>query len=428
MNNFKTPNIKQDGAIGKKSKNLERQIQKGFQISKAEGGADIFAMAAMKLQKTLSQSSRQSSFGSKRASVRHSVKLTGKQKFKGLALKAIKQEHGEEEEAEFSVRNDPIGSTATSIRRRNRSLRRSLIKRGNSIEDADKLCLSELNSDELVTYNPKLASFTPTTRIAYAKFKNIIKSKPPFIEDEEDGLSPRKSTLKVESEKPNGQVVVLPKSPKLEAEKSVRSARPSPERLSEAKYSAGPSPVKSEVEKVSEASKPPPKNLDLEASKSPDPPKTPKKSPQKSLSAPKTAEQPKSPVKSPAKTLKPPDTPPDSPVKSPEPSKSPAKSPEPPKTPAKSVESPKTPSKSPEPPATPKKSLDIPKSPPEKSPSKSVEASGSKSPMKSPEIKVENSGSKSPKRPVKEVAPDEDTRFDPKGKSVSTGKTTTGWL
>ena len=45
----------------------------------------------------------------------------------------------------------------------------------------------ELNTEQLVTYNPKLAKYTPTTRIAYAKFKNVIQSKHPFIEEEETG-------------------------------------------------------------------------------------------------------------------------------------------------------------------------------------------------------------------------------------------------
>ncbi len=91
--------------------------------------------------------------------------------------------------------------------------------RGNSQEMADNICLTELNTDELVTYNPKLAAFTPTTRIAYAKFKNVIKGHPPFNEDDEDNedkKSPLKpqSTVKIENEKPNGQVVALPYSPK----------------------------------------------------------------------------------------------------------------------------------------------------------------------------------------------------------------------
>ena len=44
----------------------ERQIQKGFQISKTDGGGkDIFAMAAMGLSKQMSHSSRTSSMRSK---------------------------------------------------------------------------------------------------------------------------------------------------------------------------------------------------------------------------------------------------------------------------------------------------------------------------------------------------------------------------
>jgi hypothetical protein len=52
MNDMKTPNMKNEsGAIGKKSRNLERQIQKGFQITKSEtvGAKDIFAMAATQM-------------------------------------------------------------------------------------------------------------------------------------------------------------------------------------------------------------------------------------------------------------------------------------------------------------------------------------------------------------------------------------------
>ena len=164
----------------------ERQIQKGFQISKTEaaGAKDIFAIAGA-LRKQASMAS-QSSF-------RLSTKLTSKEKFRGLAKKAVKAEGIVEDEEEVlgtkpRLRNDPIGSTAVSIRRRNRSLRRSLIMRGNSQEAAENICILELNSDELVTYNPKLAAFTPTTRIAYAKFKNVIKKTPAFLEeDEEEG-------------------------------------------------------------------------------------------------------------------------------------------------------------------------------------------------------------------------------------------------
>jgi hypothetical protein len=113
--------------------------------------------------------------------------MTSKQKFQGLVKKAIKA--GDEpfiEDDETPAKVDPIGSTATSISRRNKSLRRSLINRGNSKEVAENFCLLELNSEQLLTYNPKLATFTPTTRIAYARFKNVIKKEAVLPEEEEE--------------------------------------------------------------------------------------------------------------------------------------------------------------------------------------------------------------------------------------------------
>ena len=53
----------------------ERQIQKGFQISKTDGGGkDIFAMAAMGLSKQMSHSSRTSSMRSKGKLLLHIIK------------------------------------------------------------------------------------------------------------------------------------------------------------------------------------------------------------------------------------------------------------------------------------------------------------------------------------------------------------------
>jgi hypothetical protein len=43
-----------------------------------------------------------------------------------------------------------------------------------------------LSTFQLVTYNPKLASFTPTARIAYAKFKSTIKADITLDEEDED--------------------------------------------------------------------------------------------------------------------------------------------------------------------------------------------------------------------------------------------------
>ena len=90
----------------------ERQIQKGFQIAKTEGmgAGDVFALTALKLQKQNSQMSNRSKgsvIGSRGTSVRNKKELTSKQKFKGLALKAIKQEN--EGDAE-TPKSDPIGN------------------------------------------------------------------------------------------------------------------------------------------------------------------------------------------------------------------------------------------------------------------------------------------------------------------------------
>ena len=60
-----------------------------------QGATDIFTMTAMKLKKQFSQMSQKSnaSGGTRKSGNSVRVKLTTKQKFKGLALKAIKQEH-----------------------------------------------------------------------------------------------------------------------------------------------------------------------------------------------------------------------------------------------------------------------------------------------------------------------------------------------
>ena len=167
----------------------ERQIQKGFNIAKSEGSnaKDVFAMAAMGLKKSLSRQSsaaNKSNRSSFRAS-RRGKSMTKKEKFRSLALKAIKQEHEEESPIK---RHDPIGSKETSIRRRNASLRRSLIARGNSMEETDYVCLTAMNSDELVVYNPKLSKYTPTTRMAYAKFKNALKNQDHKLVEEDENV------------------------------------------------------------------------------------------------------------------------------------------------------------------------------------------------------------------------------------------------
>ncbi len=91
--------------------------------------------------------------------------------------------------------------TRTSIQRRNKSFRKSMLARGtlglllqfsdlfhfflihkysphcslsgNSQEQIE-VNLRKLDSDELINYNPKLKDYTPATRIAYARFKGRL--------------------------------------------------------------------------------------------------------------------------------------------------------------------------------------------------------------------------------------------------------------
>ena len=106
--------------------------------------------------------------------------MSGKDKFRGLALKAIKQEI----EGSTASR-DPIGRRDNSLRRKQNSLRKSLLQRGNSVEEIEDILA--LNSDQLVIYNPKLADFTPTTRMAYARFRNVVKRDlHPHLEEDEE--------------------------------------------------------------------------------------------------------------------------------------------------------------------------------------------------------------------------------------------------
>jgi hypothetical protein len=66
---------------------------------------------------------------------------------------------------------DHIGSTSTFQERRLASFRKTLLLRGTSVED-----LNAMTAEELVQYNPRLIDYTPTTRLAYAKFKTLGKS------------------------------------------------------------------------------------------------------------------------------------------------------------------------------------------------------------------------------------------------------------
>ena len=119
MNDMKTPNVKEESAIGRKSKDLERKIQKGFQISKVEEGIQNKFAALI--------AGAQNSFDANASTKKP------KDVFKRLAKAAAKKEKTDwnaQAARQSSIKIDPIGSRTTSIRRHNKSLRRSLLARG----------------------------------------------------------------------------------------------------------------------------------------------------------------------------------------------------------------------------------------------------------------------------------------------------------
>eukprot|EP00095_Tigriopus_kingsejongensis_P011532 snap_masked-scaffold33_size549341-processed-gene-1.10 protein:Tk11532 transcript:snap_masked-scaffold33_size549341-processed-gene-1.10-mRNA-1 annotation:"trp channel protein" len=394
MNDMKTPQMKNEGAvIGRKSKDLERMIQKGFQISKVEGV----------MENVFSQH-----MGNKPKDI-----------FKKLAKAAVKKADKENwndkasqecygiRVKKSSIKSDPIGSSQVSIRRRNQSMRRSMLARGNSKEQID-LTLNQMDSDELVSYNPKLIDYSPATRIAYAKFKSRLEQ---IKEPEEESTTPEDSEAKVtvESEAKSTQAQPPKKPPRdpeiVKAPASGQLAKPKEETI--VKAPAPPvtgSSAKPTQEQNIETDPPPPKQETssnpqvTEAKVEPQPPKA------------DIPEKPSTESKAPSADIT---------------SKVPEMSP-------KSANLPSQ--KEPEEDETAKVSTIIgdvqveviPHPEPqtetvETHPLLAIDASPKRAQEKEKEPEIE----------VEEPEPEEEeepTRFDPKGKSISTGRNITGWL
>ena len=175
-NNMSVPTTKrgQDGIVGRKSKNMERQIQKGFNISNVEG--------VMEALFTASQEEKPKDVFKRFAKI-----IGEKDKAKKAAAAGAKRS---------SIRRgDQIGSTQNSIRRHKNSLKKTLLLRGNS-QDEIKLVLTRLNSEELVAFNPQLSEYPPTARRAYAKFKVALDN---YNDQHSKGTLPTNTTV---SEKP----------------------------------------------------------------------------------------------------------------------------------------------------------------------------------------------------------------------------------
>ncbi|XP_029707895.2 transient receptor potential protein-like [Aedes albopictus] len=166
QNGMRTPNVKaSDGAIaGKKGRVMERRILKDFQIGFVEGilnetfkdakdkpAADVFSTIA------------------KAIGSRTSAKKKKPEDWNALVRKNT------------TVR-DPIGNSTEAIMRRSRmSLRKQIVEGSHQGLD--------MNTDNLVEFNPKLSEVTPVTRVAYVKFMTSKLKKDIGKEDEADAAT-----------------------------------------------------------------------------------------------------------------------------------------------------------------------------------------------------------------------------------------------
>ena len=138
-----------------------------------------------------------------------------------------------------SIKRDPIGSTENSIRRHRSSLKRSLLHRRASeaeikvgkaifIERKYKpypyqVCLTRLNSEELVAFNPLLSDVDPMTRRAYARFKSALdkynqenSDKKVEVNEEKEEKEKRKESLKKMNQRNSIKKLILEKTKSLE--------------------------------------------------------------------------------------------------------------------------------------------------------------------------------------------------------------------
>lgn len=129
--------------VGKKGRAMERRLMKGFNIGMVEGIMTEILTADKKPKNIFSKLAR--------------------------AMGKKKKEDWNSRVSRASLRRDQIGSSQTSLRRSQTSIRRR-------IQYENEKLLSSLNPDDIAEYNPNLRAHTPTTRIAYARFKvNTLK-------------------------------------------------------------------------------------------------------------------------------------------------------------------------------------------------------------------------------------------------------------
>jgi len=419
-NKMDVPATKGGGIVGRKSKNMERQIQKGFNISHVENIMDAFSTAILN--------------------------ETPKDVFKKFAKivgdkKRVKQRASIKRDADSrrsSLNADPIGSSSTSIRRHRNSLKKSMLCRGASAAEM-KMTLTRLNSTELVAFNPLLADVDPMTRRAYAKFKSTLNK---YNLDHAKGQLPVETELSQKREKKNRDSIrklIIEKAKSIDSVSSHQSVVNKLVADLDKFMDKEPTENQSNLQKketttegVQEKPNSDDKGIDNKAftaddssavskpaasTVSPMAPPSPRPSPKPDHATAKTSDAPELAKAAPAKKAPAPSKPETSACPSKSPAAAPPKSPAaPPRSPAAPPKSPAAPPKSPAPP---------PKSP--AAPPKS--AAGGKPAAEASTKKPAMTGATAAKSPAP-VRKDEEPvgKFEPDGKSAVSGQKRTGWI
>ncbi|XP_069177288.1 transient receptor potential protein [Procambarus clarkii] len=220
--------------IGKKGRAMERRLMKGFNIGLVEGIINEILTSEKKPTNIFGKLAR--------------------------AIGKKKKEDWNAKVSRASMRRDQIGSSETSIKRSQSSIKRR-------IQYENEMLLKSLNPEMIAEYNPNLEVHTPTTRIAYARFKvnTLKKEKEKELAKEKKAVTQEKAgaaNLKLKAEEmeqkagkpfvsrspsPQAPVVTSPDStPKL-----VPASKPKPDEVSKTLDKSAPKSATSQESKPS---------------------------------------------------------------------------------------------------------------------------------------------------------------------------------
>ncbi|XP_066978141.1 transient receptor potential protein isoform X2 [Macrobrachium rosenbergii] len=359
-------NAEDSTVVGKKGRAMERRLMKGFNIGMVEGLMTEILTSEKKPKNIFGKLAR--------------------------AMGKKKKEDWNAKVSRASLRRDQIGSSETSLRRSQTSIKRR-------IQYENEKLLQSMNPDNIAEYNPNLESHTPTTRVAYAKFKV--------------------ATLKKEKEKQKNVVAqqkAAAENKKLEVEKKQEAANKPFNSRTPSPQPTTPKPTP----KPAASAPPPPKEppsapKTTPSAKSPPPPKKVSSPPPSSAPPP-----PKSTAPAPGKVVVPAAFKQGgAPPQSPPPSIRPPPAKIHPSTPARSI----SPPPSQPPPTAPPRVSVTPSTPaPSKPPSQPPSQPPPKVPSSSPKPPPPKSSSPAPGHDASKHTPDLG------GKSQVTGQMRTGWL